>query len=299
VLWAWDFSGTGSGPFNVTGVNQNNVVITAPSGATFPYSFPVRLQVTDNSTPVPLTAITTATITITNPPFPPTASAGGPYNICPQAGYLPFYLNGTGSKFAPGHLANSSDPDNFITSYAWDVQGNGTYLPSVTGAQPRVDNVYQTLGLLGSGSTLLVGLTVTDNSAASFGAPSNLTGVGTAQVVLRAATDTLCSKCVATAQAVGHAAVPGTPAYISLVWSETGADHYNIYRGTANGGPYTKVGTVANTIVGTGKNMAYQDTAVSVGTTYFYRIAPATLADVETCQSNQANASGSIPATRR
>jgi hypothetical protein len=83
------------------------------------------------------------------------------------------------------------------------------------------------------------------------------------------------------------------------VWLETGQDHYNIYRGTVNGGPYTLIGSVKNTIAGTGKSLGYTDSStLTAGVTYYYRIAPATLADVETCQSNQANASGTLPKGR-
>ena len=297
--WAWDLSGTGSGPFSAQGVNQNGVVIHTNS-TTFPVSYPVRLQVTDNSTPTPLTAIATLTITITNPPFPPTANAGGPYSICPQAAYLPFYFNGTGSKAAPGHTANTNNPDNTITNYSWDLLGNGIYeISGPTQSQPRVDQFYQGQGLLGSGSTILVGLTVQDNSALSFPPSPNLTGTATAQVYLRLVTDELCTKCVLTAQAIAHGAVPGAAGYIQLVWLETGADHYNIYRGTVNGGPYSLVGSVTNTILGTGKSMGYTDHGPFVlGTTYYYRVAPATVADIETCQSNQANVSGTLPKGR-
>ncbi len=299
VLWDWDFSGTGSGAFNVSGVNQNNVVIHTNS-QTFPVNFPVRLRVTDNTTPTPLTAIATVNIVITNPPFPPTASPGGPYSICPQPAYLPFYLNGTGSSAAPGHTANTNNPDNYITMYEWDPLGNGTYpLSGPALSQPRVDDFYANQGLLGSGATEVVNLRVTDNSALSFGTGTNLQGTASTQVLLRTATDQVCTKCVNSAQAVPHGAVPGKPGYISLIWLETGADHYNIYRGTVNGGPYTKIGTVKNTVMGTGQNLGYQDNGpLTPGVTYYYRIAPATLADVETCLSNQASVSGTLPRGR-
>lgn len=302
MAWDWDFSGTGTGPFNVSGVNQNNVVIHTPL-ITYPVQFPVRLRVTDNSTPIPQTAISTLIITITNPPFPPTANAGGPYNICPQPAYLPFYFNGSGSKDGTngGHSAACPGcPPNQITLYEWDPRGNGTYpLSGATLSQPRVDDYYQSQGLLGSGATVPVNLRVTDNSAASYPPSPNLTGTASTSVVLRLATDLLCSKCVTTGQAIPHGAVPGKAGYIALVWLETGANHYNIYRGTVNGGPYVKIGTVANNIVNTGKSLGYADNGpLTAGVTYYYRIAPATLADIETCQSNQANASGSLPKGR-
>jgi hypothetical protein len=295
VAWDWDVSGTGSGPFSLSGVNQNNVLVHTAS-ATFPANFPIRLRVTDNNGQ---TAISMVTIVITNPPFPPTASAGGPYSVCPQPAYLPFYVDGRASNFAPGHLAGTTNPDNFITEYAWDLLGSGTYGTYSPQAQPRVDDFYSAQGLLGSGSTILVGLRVTDNSKISFGAADNLKGFATATVYLRTAADQLCTKCVKNATAVPHGTVPGTPGYIQLVWTETGAHHYNIFRATTNGGPYTLIGTVSNTVIGTNKSMGYADkSGLAAGTAYYYRIAPATAADIETCQSNQASASGTLPKGR-
>jgi hypothetical protein len=271
----------------------------------YPATIIVRLRVTDDGTPAQ-TAIATVSITITSPPFPPTANAGGPYNICPQAAYLPFYLNGTGSKNPDNGQTDGSagaTPD-FIKEYAWDLLGNGTYATyAPTQAQPRVDNFYSSHGLLGSGSIIQVGLRVTDDTSHAFptsGSPAqDLRGFATAQVYLRSTSDQFCTKCVSTAQAVPHGAVPGHAGYIQLVWLETGANHYNIYRGTANGGPYTLIGTVLNTVLNTGKNIAYTDNGpLTPGTLYYYRIAPATLADIETCQSNQATVSGTLPKGR-
>jgi hypothetical protein len=298
ALWEWDLSGTGSGPFTAIGVNQSNIAIHTDS-TTFPHTFPVRLRVTDN-TPTPQTAITILNITITNPPFPPTANAGGPYSVCPQPAYLPFYLNGTGSKDGTNGGHSPGNPPNQITKYEWDVLGNGTYpLSGPTLSQPRVDDFYAAAGILGSGATLAINLRVTDNSAASYPPSPNLTATATTQLVLRAATDLLCTKCVSSAQAIGHGAVPGKPAYIALLWVETGAHHYNIFRSTTDNGPYTMIGTVTNTVLNTGKTLAYGDTGPLLpGRTYYYRIAPATAADIETCQSNQASTSGSIPSGR-
>jgi len=298
VNWEWDF---GTGSFTATGVNQPGIVMSAP--APYPKTIVVRLRVTDDNVP-PLTAISTVSITITSPPFPPSANAGGPYSICPQSAYLPFYLNGTGSSNPDNGQTDGTPgavPDS-IKEYAWDLLGTGSYSTyGPTQAQPRVDDFYTTKGLLGSGTTVLIGLRVTDNTHLAFpsaGLP-DLQGFATAQVYLRNATDVYCTHCVSSAQAIPHGAVPGRAGYIQLVWLETGANHYNIYRGTANGGPYTKIASVANTVLNTGKSLGYSDNGpLTVGVTYYYRIAPATLADIETCQSNQANASGSLPRGR-
>ena len=74
------------------------------------------------------------------------------------------------------------------------------------------------------------------------------------------------------------------PAQIQLYWVDSGADHYNIYRALANNGPYTEI---AQGVKKTATGLVYIDNSVSNRTTYYYRIAPATLNDTETCQSNQ------------
>jgi len=302
VNWEWDF---GTGSFTATGVNQNNIVMSA--APPYPANITVRLRVTDNSTPTPLTAISTQTIVIDGPPIAPTASAGGPYNVCPQPAYLPFFLNGAGSSNPDDGQHDTSlptPPGDFITQYAWDLLGNGTYTAYgalASQSKPRADNVYSTAGILGSGQTINVGLRVTDNTSLSFPTSgfANLQGFATTQVYLRLATDTFCTKCVGNASAVARAATPGKSASIQLVWTETGAHHYNVYRSTVAGGPYTLLGAVTNISVGSGKSMGYLDNGpLTGGTTYYYRIYPATLADVETCQSNQANASAKIAASR-
>ena len=284
VKWDWDF--TGGTAFTATGVNQSKA-FTDPGP--YPVSKKVRLRVTDDSLP-PKTADAIITITIAGPPIAPTAFAGGPYNICPQPAYLPFYLNGTGSVNPDDGKTDGSvgsEPDK-ITGYDWDLDSNNTY-GDRTGAQPRVDDFYASAGMLGNGQILNVGLRVTDNTAKAFptsGLP-NLSSTALAQVFLRTAADPFCSKCVTTAQALGKGASGTAPAMVQLVWKETGADHYNIYRSLNNGGPYTLVGSVKNIFLNIGKNLAFSDKSVVAGTTYYYRIAPATLNDTETCQSNQ------------
>jgi hypothetical protein len=79
----------------------------------------------------------------------------------------------------------------------------------------------------------------------------------------------------------------GTPsgraaARIDLTWTaQTGADHYNVLRGTANGGPYSPVGS--------SPLPAFSDrTGLVNGSQYFYVVQPANATGGEICQSNQA-----------
>ena len=71
---------------------------------------------------------------------------------------------------------------------------------------------------------------------------------------------------------------------VALVWTNTGADHYYIYRSTTQGGPYTQIGVTYSTY------STYIDYAVVNGTKYYYVMRPAALNNDELCQSNEASA---------
>jgi len=69
---------------------------------------------------------------------------------------------------------------------------------------------------------------------------------------------------------------------VDLAWSDSGADHYNVYRGTVMGGPYGNIGTTMAT--------SFEDTNVVANTTYYYVVRPAAANGLEICQSNEAEA---------
>ena len=71
---------------------------------------------------------------------------------------------------------------------------------------------------------------------------------------------------------------------VQLVWTDIGADHYNVYRSTTPGGPYSFRGSTTSTY------STYLDTTVVDGTTYYYIVNPADGNDAEFCQSNEASA---------
>jgi fibronectin type 3 domain-containing protein len=60
------------------------------------------------------------------------------------------------------------------------------------------------------------------------------------------------------------------------------ADHYNVYRGTASGGPYQLIASISN--------KDYEDTAADCGTRYYYIVRPADNENVEYSQSNEVSA---------
>ena len=81
------------------------------------------------------------------------------------------------------------------------------------------------------------------------------------------------------------------PGKAQLVWTHSGAHHYNVYRGTISGGPYLKIASTSSTY------STYLDEGLVNGTTYYYVVREATSLDAEFCQSNEASARPT--ATRR
>jgi hypothetical protein len=79
-------------------------------------------------------------------------------------------------------------------------------------------------------------------------------------------------------------------ARVDLTWSGiANVDHYDVFRGTVNGGPYVKIGTTTTNV--------YSDrTGLANNGTYYYVIQPINAAGSEICQSNQATIK--VPAGR-
>jgi hypothetical protein len=261
--WEWDLDNDGtydmSGPF---------ATVSFPTVG----SYPVKLRVTDNATPEE-SAVTTLTIVVNIPPLAPTAVAGGPYNLCP--GTTPWFLNGAGSVNPDdGQHEPGSFPGDSIKSYAWDLDGDGQFDDAV-GAQPDVTAFFVAKGV----GSYLIQLKVTDNTAASF--PSSgfgdLSGTTSTVVNVLVPSDPVCS-------CVSDLVARAKPGKVQLVWTHTGAHHYNVYRGTVSGGPYLKIASTTSTYC------TYLDHTVVNGMTYYYVVREANLINTEECQSNQASA---------
>ena len=71
---------------------------------------------------------------------------------------------------------------------------------------------------------------------------------------------------------------------VQLTWADTGADHYNVYRGTTSGGPYMFIATTDS------RYSTYLDLDVVNETTYYYVMREAAIGGEELCQSNEATA---------
>jgi len=80
---------------------------------------------------------------------------------------------------------------------------------------------------------------------------------------------------------------------VQLTWTDTGADHYNVYRSTTADGPYTLVASTTSTY------STYLDTDVVNGTTYYYVVRPVLANGDELDQSNEASATPIARVRRR
>jgi len=257
VMWQWDIGNDGT--FDATGPMTTT---SYPAVG----NYPVRLRVTDNAS-TPATADSILTVVVSTPPLAPTADAGGPYNFCTNR--TPWFLDGSMSSNPDNGQSEPGLPGDFIKSYAWDLDGDGMF-DDAMGATPNVTSFF-------SVGSHLIQLKITDNTGTSF--PSSgmgdLSDTASSQVVVRAGTDPACT--CSTLMAYPKNSL------VQLSWSllAGGADHYNVYRGTINGGPYLMIGTAAST------QTLFFDRTVTNGTVYYYTLRPAALNTTEICQSNQ------------
>ena len=262
VKWEWDIGNNGSFEYSGPVVNW-----TAPATLG---TYQVKLRVTDNFG-TPATSDTVINVEVSIPPLAPTANAGGPYNFCPAS--KPWFLDGSGSV-NPDEGAHDPlcplCPGDTIVSWAWDLNTDGTYdIPN--NKTPDVTAYFSGLGL----GNYLVRLKVTDRTDLAFPGMPALSSTATAQVNVLAGTDPKCAGCtVVTKYAAGK--------QVQLTWtSVASAAGYAIYRGTAAGGPYTKIAAVPGT------QLMYIDANTVVGTTYYWVVRPLAANLDELCQSNQ------------
>lgn len=269
--WEWDLDNDGT--YDVSGP------VVSTSFATLA-DHPVTLRVTDNASPEE-SDTTVITVRITTPPIAPTADADGPYVFCPQA--QPWFLDGTGSVNPDEGLSEIGQPGDTIQSYAWDLDGNGVFNDAL-GVLPDVTAYFTAQGV----GSYLVQLKVTDTTATSFpssGSP-DLSDTDSAQISVKDAADTACA-------CIDNLAARAKSGKVQLTWTDTGADHYNVYRSNTSGGPFSLVAPTTSTY------STYLDTGLTNGTTYYYVVREAALNGDELCQSNEASATPVARVRRR
>ncbi len=317
VSWQWDVDGTGGsnytiGPGNAACLDPSCSEIkynfTLPTGKSVPYNYPVSLKVTDNATPA-LTGTVVGDVVIASPPNPPTANAGGPYNFCPNttvAGkliYAPFTLDGSKSSNPDQGQTDGTPgaPPSTIVSYLWDYSCSGAFA-SASGEQVDATAAFDMP--VDFGTSFNVCLKVTNNDNLAFptaGLGAGLSSVASAQVTIHNTTDEGCTHCVKNLKGNAKAPTPGAAGNVQLYWTDTNTNpafpinHYNVYRSTsstflpyvelagANSSPFVPAVQVS---VPPGGTLYFNDNTVAGGTTYYYRVAPATANDTETCAGN-------------
>jgi hypothetical protein len=329
VSWKWDISGTGAGftigPGNAkcltSSCSQIIANFTLPAGQSLPYNYPVRLLLTDSGG---LTSQVTGTVVIANPPNPPNANAGGPYNFCPNTSssggliYAPFVIDGSKSTNPDQGQTDGTPgaPPSTITAYDWDYACSGNF-NSAHGAQVDATTAFDIPADFGQSFNICLRVTNNDNLAfPTAGLGAGLSSQASAQVTIHNTTDQACTHCVFTLQALAKAAAPGVPANIQLYWNDTNTpsfpiDHYNVYRSVCSGNntpagnnctgnfiPAVQIAGASSVdsklgvpVPATnGSKVVFIDNYQLVGgMTYYYRVAPATVNDTETCQGNLTN----------
>lgn len=271
--WEWDLDNDGT--FDVTGPVASN---SWPALG----NYPVRLRVTDDGSPEK-SHETVVIVSITTPPVAPTADADGPYVFCPQA--QPWFLDGTGSVNPDEGVSLGGAPGDTIQSYEWELDGFDNDYNEALGALPDVTAFFTAQGV----GDYLIQLRVTDTTATSFPGTglTDLSDTDSTHVSVKDAADPACAACV------DDLSARAKDSKVQIVWADTGAHHYNVYRSTTQGGPYTFVATTASTY------STYLDTGLANGTTYYYVVKPAELNGAELCQSNEANATPAPRSRRR
>jgi fibronectin type 3 domain-containing protein len=106
--------------------------------------------------------------------------------------------------------------------------------------------------------------------------------VASAQVNVLSASHPACAACIA------DLAARAKPGKIQLTWAPSaGVAGYNVYRSTANNGPYALLAKTTSTYA------TYLDATVTNGTPYYYVVRKVAANSDELCQSNQASAKAS------
>jgi PKD repeat protein len=144
VRYEWDFDGDGA--FDYSSSEPTAQHTFADPVDQLPKTYTATLRVTDNNIPS-MTATDTVQLTLSIPPRPPIADAGGPY-VCTQG--VPCRLDGSRSH-------DLDEPFDQITTYGWEL--DFAEFPrdfnDAVGAQPTY--IFSALG------SFDVGLTVWDN----------------------------------------------------------------------------------------------------------------------------------------
>jgi len=231
------------------------------------------------SLPMSLTANQSVTLTAT---FTPTAAgtASGGLSIVSNASNSPLNIALSGTGTAAGQLAVTPTSLTFGDVV---VGANSSLNGSLTaGGAPVTINSAS----INNGEFVLSGISLPATLAASQSAAFAVTftpqASGGTSAALSFSSSASNSPATQTMTGTGTAATAHT---VDLTWNAaSGAVGYNIYRGTASGGPYT---TINSSLDGT---TSYVDSTVVSGQTYYYVATTVNSESEESAYSNQTTA---------
>jgi len=184
---------------------------------------------------------------------------------------------------APGSTTGNAWNNNLdltVTVGGNTYRGNVfTGAHSTTGGSADLANNVESV-FLPAGTTGDFTITVTAANITSDGVPGNASTLDQdfALVTYNACNDAPPAPTGVSATAIGNNR-------IDVSWTNNAADHYNVYRATTAGGPYTLVRTVTSS--------PFVDTGVSGGLTYFYVVRGALCAESPASAEVSATATGS------
>jgi hypothetical protein len=148
----------------------------------------------------------------------------------------------------------------------------------------------------GSASTLALSGTATGSTTANSSGNYSFTGLANGTYVVTPSANgysfspTVQTVTINGANATGinfsASQASSSPYSVGLNWTASAStvSGYNVYRGTTNGGPYTKLNSSLIT------SLSYTDNTVSSGETYYYVSTSVNSSGVESSYSNQATA---------
>ena len=221
-----------------------------------------------------------------NAVFTPTSAgaASGSLTLASNATSSPLKINLSGTGMAATHVLGANPTslpfgnvnDGSNSSMNVTLQNNGS-------SNITISSVSVT-GAGYSASGVSAGLTLTPNQTATLNVTFAPTTAGTLNGGVSIASNATNSP--ATVSMTGAGVSQGSHS-VGLMWdvdASNGVTGYFVYRGTANGGPYTKQNftQVAAT--------AFTDTNVTGGATYFYVVTAVDTSNVESAFSNQVSA---------
>jgi len=254
---------TGGSSVTITQANVTGAVFSI-SGLTLPVTLTTNQSVTFTATFTPTSA----------------GAASGSLSVVSNASNSPLSiaLSGTGTAagtlaVSPTSLSFGSVTDGSSSALSGTLTASGA---SVTVSSASLNNSEFVLSGISLPATLTAGqstpFTVTFTPQAS----------GATSASLSFASNVSNSPTVQTMTGTGAAAVQHTA---DLSWAtSTGAVSYNLYRGTASGGPYTMINTSPDSAT------AYTDNTVVSGQTYYYVATAVNSESEESGYSNQATA---------